>query len=371
MLRTKRQFNNEEKEQILNLYQNTDTNLEKLCRKFHCSRSTIREIIVQNGINFKRGGRLISKETLDRVVELYNEGNSLSKISRIVGHSKDMLSKHLKNLGISIINRQNTAKFNENVFDIIDTEEKAYWLGFIFADGYIGSPLSKGKNKGKNVFSFAISLNIKDYNHLLKFNHFMEHNKINIRVDLKDSVRPHCTWKVRNKHIWEVLNSYGCTPKKSLTLKFPDLKIFKNPNLIRHFIRGFFDGDGCLSYNKSGYNGYIYPRCGFTGTKDVLENIDFHLGKQSKHYHCTFGNEEWNGITWSNWYTCKDTVDIIRFLYDNANIYLDRKYKRYKFFKYGSRSLQEWNELLASEIGEVCDDDPEVITEIAKGSVTP
>jgi len=126
MLRTKRQFNNEEKEQILNLYQNTDTNLEKLCRKFHCSRSTIREIIVQNGINFKRGGRLISKETLDRVVELYNEGNSLSKISRIVGHSKDMLSKHLKNLGISIINRQNTAKFNENVFDIIDTEEKAY-----------------------------------------------------------------------------------------------------------------------------------------------------------------------------------------------------------------------------------------------------
>ena len=360
MAKRKRLFNEIETAEILNLYQNTNISQEDLCRKFHCSRNTIKDILVQNNIKLKYGGRQILQKDLDEAIKLYKAGNSLSKIGKILGHSKDIISKYLKNSGVEIINKQNTSRFNEYVFDVIDTEEKAYWLGFIFADGYIASPLAKGKNKGKNVFAFSISLQIGDYNHLLKFNKFMEHNKINIHIDLKDPIRPHCTWNVRNKHLWETLNSYGCTPKKSLTLKFPDTKIFKKPELIKHFVRGFFDGDGCLSYSSSGYKGnFVYPRCGFTGTKDMLENIDKIFNKSSHYYPCKFRDREWNGITWSNWYTNRDTVDIINFLYKDANIYLDRKYELYEFFRNGSRSLEEFNELRASKIGETWDGNPE------------
>ena len=61
-----------------------------------------------------------------------------------------------------------------------------------------------------------------------------------------------------NKYFWNILNSYGCTPRKSLTLKFPDRDIFKSSDLIRHFIRGYFDGDGCFS--RYIYSHTVTPR---------------------------------------------------------------------------------------------------------------
>ena len=126
MSKEKKQFTKTEEIEILDLYQNTDVTQEELCRKFHCSRNTIRGILVQNNIKFKCGGYPIPKEDFDKAVELYKAGNSLTKIGKILGHSKDSISKYLKNIGIKVINRQNVSKFNEHVFDIIDTEEKAY-----------------------------------------------------------------------------------------------------------------------------------------------------------------------------------------------------------------------------------------------------
>ncbi|MGM9535052.1 MAG: hypothetical protein ACI3VR_07355, partial [Intestinibacter sp.] len=65
----------------------------------------------------------------------------------------------------------NRPKFNEHIFDVIDTEEKAYWLGFIFADGYIGStPLEPNK---KSVYNFELSLKLEDTSHLEKFKSFI------------------------------------------------------------------------------------------------------------------------------------------------------------------------------------------------------
>ena len=68
---------------------------------------------------------------------------------------------------------QNKTKFNENIFDCIDTEEKAYWLGFIFADGSIRS---------NGSFIFELSLKGSDINHLHKFNTFMGHIKDNVKI---------------------------------------------------------------------------------------------------------------------------------------------------------------------------------------------
>ena len=164
------------------------------------------------------------------------------------GTTRQTLAKYFKQLGIEIVNKQNRLKFDNTIFDSIDTEEKAYWLGFIFADGTINSsPLEINK---KPKYTIEISLKADDFHHLKKFNTFMKYKKNGVKIqDAKCGkvICKRCRWTITDKHLWETLNNYGCTPKKSLTLKFPDENIFKSKDLIRHFIRGYFDGDGCFT----------------------------------------------------------------------------------------------------------------------------
>ena len=67
--------------------------------------------------------------------EFLNSSISLTKMAEREGISRQTLAKYFKQLGVEIVNKQNRLKFDNTVFDSIDTEEKAYWLGFIFADG--------------------------------------------------------------------------------------------------------------------------------------------------------------------------------------------------------------------------------------------
>ena len=168
--------------------------------------------------------------------EFLNSSISLTKMAAREGTTRQTLAKHFRELGVEIINKQNRLKFDNTVFDCIDTEEKAYWLGFIFADGYISSDSLKGKSR----YLLEISLKASDKNHLDKFNKFMKHENAN-KVTIEDAkcgkvICKRCRWYVANKHLWETLNSYGCTPRKSLTLKFPDKSIFKSKDLILSLI---------------------------------------------------------------------------------------------------------------------------------------
>lgn len=260
---------------------------------------------------------------------------SLTKLGEREGIDRRTISKHFKELGIEIINKQNRPKFNINVFDTIDTEEKAYWLGFIFADGYIGStPIREDK---KSVYNFELSLALKDIEHLEKFKKFISFEK----EITKDSYR--CRIMVANKHFWTILNSYGCVPNKSLTLKFPNCI----PNdLIRHFIRGYFDGDGCITRHV--YINTVSPAINVIGTSDFLNNIINYSDTTPNIRHDKRHSEETLILEWNK----DDGVKFINYLYKNSSIYLDRKFKLYNFFKDGSRSVKEFTELSEGKIGE-------------------
>ena len=260
---------------------------------------------------------------------------SLTKLGEREGIDRRTISKHFKKLGIEIINKQNRPKFNINVFDSIDTEEKAYWLGFIYADGYIGStPIRDDK---KSVYNFELSLALKDIEHLEKFRKFIGFEK----EITKDSYR--CRIMVANKHFWTILNNYGCTPNKSLTLKFPN---YIPNNLIRHFIRGYFDGDGCITRHV--YINTVSPAITVIGTKDFLNNIISYSNTTPNIRHNKRHSEETLILEWHK----DDGVKFINYLYNNSSIYLDRKFKLYNFFKDGSRSVKEFTELSEDKIGE-------------------
>lgn len=285
---------------------------------------------------------------------------SLTKMSNRENVDRRTLSKHFKELGIEIINKQNKAKFNENIFDVIDTEEKAYWLGFIFADGYINSsPIEEDK---KSIYGFELSIQLSDLNHLLKFKKFTSYSK-NLIID---SYR--CRFTVSNKHLWNTLNSYGCTPRKSLILEFPDESIFiesdkySKKELIRHFIRGYFDGDGCISRHVNKH--IVSPHVEILGTKNFMDKIIEYSGINANIRHDKRHNEN----TISLEYTVENGFKFINYLYSNCTIYLDRKYKLFNFFKQGSRSVEEFTELLQTNIGENPEKEDTEITEETKES---
>lgn len=208
------------------------------------SSSTISRKLKAMGINVIKHPHKF-KFNHKQVLNLYKHGNSIKNIVNIIGgSSQETISSLLKKNGFTITKENSVPKFDNTIFDSIDTEEKAYWLGFIFADGCVA------KQKAKRNYAITIGLAIQDINHLYKFNHFVKYIKNNMKIikakpsNIAKNVQDKCVFSVSNKHLWETLNPYGCTPQKSLTLEFPDKNIFKSVDLIRHFIRGYIDGDG-------------------------------------------------------------------------------------------------------------------------------
>jgi intein-encoded DNA endonuclease-like protein len=348
-------------EEIVQLILNKEKSFPEVTSKHPETKSLIIDKFHELGyFYFKPGSRITTCIKLKNAAEEYVKlggypNTNCTEIGKQFKVSPSTLSSYLLEFypNIKIYGKAN---FDEHIFDTIDTEEKAYWLGFIYADGTISSsPLRKKEDDNVKVqYQFELSLSSKDYTHLCKFAKF-----INYDIDkiYKDDIR--CRLSVYSKHLWNVLNCNGCTPQKSLTLRFPKRELFDNVFLIRDFIRGYFDGDGCI-----GIDNKQYPTFHLLGTSQFLTEIQNYFGsnltlqilhpeKQSiTKYISTKGSE------------AKRLCDL---LYKNSTIYLDRKYDKYLEI---CRLSEKSDKLLENKIGEGCDANTEVILE-SKKSKTP
>ncbi|MTK11827.1 MAG: hypothetical protein F8N39_06990, partial [Clostridiaceae bacterium] len=187
------------------------------------------------------------QEELDTIINSYLSGKSLREMEKETLHCRSYLSKVLKANGINIRdNTSNSRKYthNENFFEGINNELNAYWLGFIYADGFIES---KRKNCGQK---FGITLNSIDEEHLYKFkSHIAATNPI--KHYLASGYNPNGNFSkilITSQKTVEDLKRLGVKENKTLNLTFPDDKKVSNC-LIRHFIRGYFDGDGTIYFS--------------------------------------------------------------------------------------------------------------------------
>lgn len=321
------------KEQIIELYKR-GTSITQLSKQFNCHNITIKYVLAK--------AKLYGKDVKihQNIINEYLNGESLTNLEKKYKCKRQNIAIVLLYNGYDVENRQNRTKFNETIFDNIDSEEKAYWLGFIFADGYISS----------SKYTFELSLKGADKKHLDKFNDFMQHEDKNhvklSNVKLNDKVFERCRWSVTNKHLWETLNNLGCTPKKSLTLQFPNLNIFKTKDLVLHFIRGYFDGDGCFSRTINAKT--VSPNVSLLGTYDFLFKIS-NIIKLKGHF---LHDQKHDQNTYSIYFSQSDTISFLNYIYKNASIYLERKYNLYLFFQNGRRSLEEFNVWLSGKIEE-------------------
>ena len=181
--------------------------------------------------------------TVEQIVKLNNQGLSKREIAKELNCSKSTVERRLKKANIQLPNRHNSLKFDNTVFDCIDTEEKAYWLGFLYADGNIGSTTN-------NV---ELSLSAHDSAHLEKYRSFLNApNSIAYsKITVQGKQYERCRLTVTNKYFKQQLIRLGCYPRKTNLLVF-NRDIFANPDLVYPFIRGYVDGDGCISFTKTG-----------------------------------------------------------------------------------------------------------------------
>lgn len=186
---------------------------------------------------------------------------------------------------------------NDNYMSIIDTEEKAYILGLIASDGNIG------KNGTTSLF-----LHKKDIDIIQQIS-----NILNIKIQNYKSHKKMYGININSKQISsDICKHLNIKPmKKSDIVNFPNI----TKELERHFIRGYFDGDGSIIHpigKKS------YPICKIASNsihmlKSISEstNIKFGIGKDYLEY---YGN---------------NALDFMGYIYDNSSIKLNRKYDLY------------------------------------------
>jgi len=201
---------------------------------------------------------------------------------------------------------------DENYFDCIDTEDKAYWLGFLYADGCVT----------KDCKCLVINLCTDDIVHLVAFNKCVSSTYPIKQIDNGRYV----SLRITNKRLVSALVLCGCIPCKSLILTFPNNNILPT-KLQRHFIRGYFDGDGCISTILRTKQNRTTPvmecEVNFLGTYDMLNNItkiipvdDIKIFK--------FGN-----IFKFRLQSKKKIIELMEYLYNGSSIYLERKHDKY------------------------------------------
>lgn len=217
---------------------------------------------------------------------------------------------------------------NITYFDNIDTEYKAYILGLIYADGTIND-----KVKGKREWRLIISLQEEDGYILNKLMEDNSKNKVNI---LNPPAVQKENWKKRavacigNTYMCNSLIKLGCGPRKSrLGMQFPKLP----EHLIHHFIRGFFDGDGCVTVNKRIYRGKkvisenFKLKLAFTSTDSVfLDTLISYLPITK-----VYKRKKLRAmIVHTYWIERKDDIqNVYNYLYKDANYFLKRKYDKF------------------------------------------
>lgn len=252
-------------------------------------------------------------EQVAYIIDKYlNENYTLKQLGRQFGCSygsiRNLLNKHHVN---TRGNKQGYPR-NEFIFMNIDTAEKAYWLGFLYADGCVHS----GNNE--------ISVNITDQEHVIKFKNFLgaKNHRITETKDTRwENAKPLYQFSIKDTQIHSDLIHWGCIPNKTLALE-------KIPNIprdyISHFIRGYFDGDGSLHYLQN-TNNY---RISFTsGSKKFLEDIQKELDVTN----LSLGHSN-NTNTYQLQISGRRQVErILNYIYQdsNENIRLNRKYDSY------------------------------------------
>lgn len=217
---------------------------------------------------------------------------------------------------------------NQNYFEKIDNEWKAYWLGFLYADGCVR--YKKNNKNNKQINALMVGLQMSDKGHIQKMLDSLQAENPIVEYESKQKEKTYYVAKttVTNKKIVEDLIKLGCVPNKSLILKFPTEEQVPR-KYIRHFLRGYFDGDGCIHINLRKKR----PSISFSvlGTKDFLNGFMETLIRDNKNLSRKpiIKDKRRENVYEFSFASVEDVNIIYNYLYKDCNIFLDRKLEKF------------------------------------------
>lgn len=178
---------------------------------------------------------------MEHILELYRSGASIRSIVKTTNVSRQIVRKILIENNIAI--RKRTHTFDENFFSVIDSNLKAYFLGFIFADGYVAQASAK---KGAII---TIEISYKDIDVLIAFAQSVKYSG-DIKVTYKkrgEEIYKYALINLCSKKMSEDLLALGLLNNKTKNISFPSV----SKKFIPSFMLGFSDGDGSVFYNQA------------------------------------------------------------------------------------------------------------------------
>lgn len=297
------------------MYQNKEWLSEQLIN------SSIEQIAINSNCDSHTISRWIKKFNLKKTTPLYQNKEWLIEQIKKFKNVKELATQYnlneytLKdwyrkyNLSFNI---SKDSQFKEDYFKIIDEEHKAYWLGFLTADGFM--------NKDLNNFGIGLK---KEDEYIL--NSFL--NDIQYNTNIHDSISGFgfeakyitiCSAKMCKDLVY-----LGIVPHKS-GKEYIDLDHI-NKDVVKDFIRGYLDGDGWITINERTKNCSI-GICSMS--MNILYDIKYFL-EEELNINCSVVKRKNKNKLYDLNIHSTNAAKFLDYIYKDSTIYLDRKYKKY------------------------------------------
>lgn len=243
-----------------------------------------------------------TSEAIEYAIAEHRKGRYLKDIAKELSLNPPTLSKKMKEMGCSIRRNVPSYTINEKVFSVIDNEEKAYWLGYVFAAGTISRTDNRITVRAKDI----------DYEHLLRLKSFLGSNAPIEKINKENS----CRVRFSSATLKSDLLLYGHGHGREADCSCPFEEQVSEVH-FKHFTRGYVEGSGFLGMTK---NDMSYPALMIRGSEEFLASIALRMKwDQGLHFY-----KEQNTVSLQCKYPLV-ALNMMKDLYSNSSVSLDRK----------------------------------------------
>lgn len=303
------------KEEAIEMYLD-GVQVRTISKGLKISESTFIRRLKEMGLYKRKNNIPFTESEKNQMIEMRKSGYGKEYIANEIGLPVKRVESYIDSLDIPYKKRTPTREDNNlyalniDYFNTIDIQDKAYWLGFIMADGSLSD------------YRLTIRLSYTDYEHLKEFKKAIQFSgNIVVKEESTNFKKRHksCTIELNSRDLVEGLSQYMPIGKKSDKIELPNI----DSNLMNHFIRGYFDGDGYIVRTRK--------HMGICGIPKFLTEISElflseGLRKEEEGYMSNVNKEETYGELR---YSKRATERILEWIYSGAKTYLKRKYDDY------------------------------------------
>jgi transposase-like protein len=258
----------------------------------------------------RRDNKALNQDEEQQAIKMYFNGQSVFVVGDAFGVDGTTILNIIRRYGYECrpVGKKRKYELDKHVFDIINNESAAYFLGYIYADGCV-----------VNNYTLQIGISIKDIEQLEKLKIFLSSNAPIKKYQAKTpqgNLTDCCRIDIHSIDLCSKLSELGIVKGRD---NFYKTKAGLHKGIYRHFIRGLVDGDGAIDTTK---------RC--NARIRILGQVDI-LDWTRKVFHSELGTREDQpirqraGICSLGYGGAKQAREIITWLYSNTDLYLPRK----------------------------------------------